>query len=69
MVFYNDLRNLHDEIDTVEDNASNARAALSSDISERFGASLYPNGGLQRIGRLDAPWLEGHFGTVFAYEM
>ncbi len=40
LVFYADLRNLHDEIDTVAETASNARAALSNDISERFGASL-----------------------------
>ena len=69
LVFYNDLRNLHDEIDAVAETASNARAALSNDISERFGASMFPNDGLQRIGRIDAPWLEGHFGTVFADEM
>ncbi len=55
LVFYEDLRNLHDEIDAVAENASNARAALSNDISERFGASLYPNDGLQRIGNLDVP--------------
>ena len=70
MVFYADLRNLHDEIDAVAENASNARAALSNGITERlFGASLYPNDGLQRIGRLDAHWLEGHFGAIFADEM
>ena len=67
LVFYADLRNLHDEIDTVAETASNA--ALSNDISERFGASLYPNDGLQMIRNLDAHWLEGHFGTVFADEM
>ena len=69
MVFYDDLRNLHSEIDAVAENESNARAALSNDISRRFGASLYPNDGLQMIGNLDALWLEGHFSTVFADEM
>jgi len=70
LVFYDDLRNLHDEIDVVAENASNnARAALSNNISERFGASFYPNDGVQRIGNLDAPWLVGHFGTVFADEI
>ncbi len=46
LVSYDDLRNLHDEIDAVAENAWNARAALSNDISERFGASLNPNDGL-----------------------
>jgi hypothetical protein len=55
LVFYDDLRNLHDEIDAVSVNASNAHATLSNDFSERIGASLYPNDGLQMIGNLDAP--------------
>jgi hypothetical protein len=69
LVFNDDLRNLHDEIDAVAEIALNARATLSNDISDLIGTRLYPNDGLQRIGRLDAPWLEGHFGTVFADEM
>jgi len=43
LVLYVDLRDLRDEIDAVADNASNARAALSNDISGRVGSSLYPN--------------------------
>jgi hypothetical protein len=29
-------------------------------------SSLYHNAEFQKIGNLDHPWLEGHFGTVFA---
>jgi hypothetical protein len=69
LVFHDGLQNLHDEIDVVAENALNARAALSNDTSGRFGASLYPNDGLQRIGNLDAQWLEEHFGSVCVAEM
>ncbi len=51
------------------ENASNVRAALSNDLGGRVGASVYPNDGLRRIGNLDAPWLEGYLGTVYADEM
>jgi hypothetical protein len=63
------LRNLHNELDAVAENVSNAHAALSNDFAGRIGASLYPNDWLQRIGNLDDPWLEGHFGTVVADEI
>jgi hypothetical protein len=38
VVFYNDLRNLHGDIDDVAENASSARAALSNDLSGRIRA-------------------------------
>ncbi len=38
VVFYNDLQNLHGEIDDVAENASNARAALSNELSGRIEA-------------------------------
>ncbi len=37
VVFYNDLRNLHGEMDDVAENASNVRVALSNDLGGRIG--------------------------------
>jgi hypothetical protein len=31
--------------------------------------SLNPNDGLKKVGNVDQPWLEGHFGTVFVDEI
>jgi hypothetical protein len=52
LVFYYDLRKLHDEINAVAENASNARAALSNDLGEGIGAL---SNELHKIGNINDP--------------